>query len=174
MVGVSRLIEVCRLTSDDVFVDVGSGIGNVVAQVALESDVALVVGIEIRRSLATRGASLISRFSTRYARLKHVTIIPEDVCSVDATTEPWLRVSVLFCHNTLFVPHAQLRLEALCCALPKLRLVVLQQSFCHRHSTRCTKEFCMLFLRREEFSVPVTFKSSLNNFVVFERRGFAI
>ena len=169
--GTSVLIDACRLTSADVFVDVGAGIGNVVAQVALESNVRSCVGVEIRCDLAEQGKSLIKQFSTKYPRLHAVTMYAEDICAFQIHSPPdFYLATVLFCHNTLFQPEAQMVVERLCCVLPRLRVVVLQQPFCPRHRPSCLREFCTLFRQRQSpLTVSVTFTNSQSRLVVFER-----
>ena len=167
--GVSILIRACGLSREDTFVDVGSGIGNVVAQVALESLARSVIGVEVRDEMAARGDSLIKEHLHTQPRLKRIQIYKHDVRDIHAENEPWRDVTVLFCHNTLFEPHALLYLEQLCCELLALRLVVLQQPFCHRHSPRCVKAFCTMFRQQQILVVPVTFKVSQSQLVVYER-----
>ncbi len=48
--GVEQLLRVVPLSADDVFVDLGSGLGKVVLQVAMAARPALAMGIEIERS----------------------------------------------------------------------------------------------------------------------------
>jgi hypothetical protein len=169
--GTSTLMNACKLTTADVFVDVGAGVGNVVAQVALESNVRSCVGVEVRRDLAERGKTLIKHFSTKYPRLHAVEMHAEDICSYRINSPPLFRqATVLFCHNTLFQPEAQLVVERICCVLPRLRVVVLQQPFCPRHRPSCLREFCTLFRQRQSpLTVSVTFTKSQSRLVVFDR-----
>ncbi|ETO71045.1 hypothetical protein F444_12544, partial [Phytophthora nicotianae P1976] len=47
--------DVRPLDEEDVFLDVGAGVGNILAQVALTTDARLCVGIEFRRDLVSLG-----------------------------------------------------------------------------------------------------------------------
>jgi len=167
--GVSALLAACNATTSDVFVDVGSGIGNVVVQVALETAVSVCIGVEVRVSIARLGSELIRANANKYPRTNKVVICPQDICKVDITARLWQQATILFCHNTLFEGSTMVALEALCCKLPALRIVILQQPFCHRHSQRCTREFCTLFTRRDSIMASVHYTSSIRAFHVFDR-----
>jgi hypothetical protein len=166
--GTTALIEACNFVDGDVFLDVGAGIGNVVAQVALETNIRSCIGVEIRAMLSQQGYQLIGQFSKTYPRLRKVVMHAVDICTVD--TQLLRKTSVLFCHNTVFKPDAQLVVEQLCCRLPDLRVVILQQSFCSRHRPSCTREFCTLFRRRiSTLAVSVTFTKGLRSLAVYDR-----
>ncbi|OWY93703.1 LOW QUALITY PROTEIN: hypothetical protein PHMEG_00036805 [Phytophthora megakarya] len=66
MEAISKLIEVANFEDNDVFLDVGSGIGNVLVQVALQTRAARAIGIEIQSSLVTKAMELITDASTRF------------------------------------------------------------------------------------------------------------
>jgi hypothetical protein len=149
--GTTAMIEACALKPEDVFIDVGSGIGNVVAQVALQTNVLSVVGVEIREGLARQGEMLMAQYSERYPQLRKVSVYPQDICDIYiANMNVFQTVTVLFSHNTVFKPEALLVLESICCRLPQLRTVVLMQPFCTRHRPRCTREFCAVFNDRDD------------------------
>lgn len=167
--GVSILASACDLTERDVFVDVGSGIGNVVTQVALETAVRACIGVEVRVDIALLGRRLIESHANKYPNTRKVHIYPENICQVDITTKIWREASVLYSHNTLFDGRTLVSLEALCCKLHSLRIVILQEPFCHRHSPRCTKEFCLLFVRRHLVELPVSYHAADRNFTIYDR-----
>jgi Histone methylation protein DOT1 len=167
--GVSILVNACNLTERDVFVDVGSGIGNVVAQVAIETAVRVCIGVEVRVDTALLGRKLIEAHVNKYPNTRKVHIYPENICKVDITTKIWQQATVLYSHNTLFDGLTLVGLETLCCKLPSLRIVILQEPFCHRHSPRCTREFCLLFARRQLVEVPVSYHATNRKFVIYDR-----
>jgi hypothetical protein len=171
--GTTTVIEACALTSNDVFVDVGSGVGNVVAQVALETNVRTALGVEIRAELARQGRNLMEQNYDHYPQLSKVEIYPQDICAVDVENDyQFKKVTVLFCHNTVFKPEVHLMLEQICCRLPLLRTVILSVPFCARHRPSCLREFCTVFRVRESpIRVSVTFTHSLSNFFVYDRCG---
>jgi len=171
--GTTAVIEACALNSSDVFVDVGSGVGNVVAQVALETNVGTALGVEIRTELARQGSSLMEQNYNRYSQLRKVKIYPQDICAVDVENDyEFKKVTVLFCHNTVFKPEVLHVLEQICCRLPLLRTVILSVPFCARHRPSCLREFCTLFRARESrIKASVTFTHSLASFFVYDRWG---
>lgn len=48
---VSKIIDLLRMNEDDVFVDVGAGIGNVAVQVVLETNIKLSIAVEMRENV---------------------------------------------------------------------------------------------------------------------------
>jgi hypothetical protein len=168
--GVTMLVNECTLTEKDVFVDVGSGIGNVITQVALKTAVHKCIGVEIRVDTALLSRRLIEAHAYKYPNIRKVHIYPEDICKVDITTNMWQQATVLYSHNTLFDGLTLVGLEALCCKLRSLRIVILQEPFCHRHRPRCTREFCLLFVRRcQSVEAPVSYHASNRSFVIYDR-----
>lgn len=170
-VGVREILRASAFTSDDVFVDVGAGVGNVIAHVALDSEVNASVGIEVRPDVARTGEQLIKKHSVKYPRLAAVHMFVADVRALPLDKLPLMReCTVLFSHNTLFVPEALIALENLCCHLPRIRIVILQQPFCHRHRPTCTREFCTLFRARQSpLAVSVTFTTTMTSLTVYDR-----
>ena len=167
----SNLIKECEIGIFDVFADIGSGVGNVVAQVALETFAQTVIGVEIRSDLAGLGESLMKEQTSIYPALQKIKIYPKDICNVDIMNDNiFQRITVLYCHNTLFKPEVLHVLENICCRLPCLRTVVIQLAFCPRHRDGCLREFCLLFKRRSSlFSTNVTFKASPVQLQIYDR-----
>lgn len=62
--GVSKLLESLQMTNQDVFADLGSGLGKVVAQVFLQSPVSQAFGIEIMPELHQKAEAAASRLQT--------------------------------------------------------------------------------------------------------------
>jgi len=166
---VTKLIRICGITSSDMFVDIGSGVGNVVAQVALESSAYVAVGIEVRASLAKCSKRQLERFSSVFPRLRNVRIHAQDVVNADVNL--WHDTTIIYCHNTVFQPATQLFVEQLCCSIPRLKTVILQNPFCSRHRVGCAREFCTVFHHREDpLHLSVAFKSSAVPFHVYFKR----
>ncbi|KAJ0390965.1 hypothetical protein ATCC90586_010943 [Pythium insidiosum] len=174
--GTSLLIEACKLTPADVFVDVGSGIGNVVAQVAIEADVAASIGIEVRKDVAALGKSRMDAFIDLIPALGAVIIHDADIKEMRFEIEPWSSsASVLYCHNTLFSQPSQFAVERMCCNLPRLDVVVLQQPFCFRHRESCARDFCAMFKRDPlPLKVPVSYTGTMTSFHVYRRQVLSI
>jgi hypothetical protein len=171
ILGTAALIDACEFRDEDVFLDVGSGIGNVVVQVALESNVQACIGVEKRVELAERSKKLVHRFFSKYPHLERVHIHARDICAFNADDDALFeQTSVLFSHNTVFQGEALDAIEQLCCTLPGLRIVILQQPICPRHRPTCMREFCMMYRRREyALAIEVTFTSTARHFHVYDR-----
>lgn len=167
----SDLIKECGIGEFDVFADIGSGVGNVVAQVALETIASTVIGVEIRSDIARLGESLMKEQTSTYLALQKIKIYPQDICSIDVVNDKIFHgITVLYCHNTLFKPQVLHVLENICCRLPCLRTIVIQLAFCPRHRDGCLREFCLLFKKRPSLcSANVTFKASQVHLQIYDR-----
>lgn len=154
--GVTCLIDRCQLQHQDVFIDIGSGIGNVIAQVVLQSCVAQTIGIEIRTDVASLGSAAITNATHQYPRLAQAINQEGDVIELAKEWSFVICSTVLYANNFVFTPEANLALQHLCCVLPALRMIALVARVCPRHQTRCTKEFCMLWCEDAE---PLTVRT---------------
>ncbi|EEY59754.1 uncharacterized protein PITG_21040 [Phytophthora infestans T30-4] len=73
--GVTLLLAaVGPLGEADVFLDVGAGVGNVLAQVALTKKVRTCIGIEVRRDLVSLGRRCMQQLRKQYPRLSKVLL----------------------------------------------------------------------------------------------------
>jgi hypothetical protein len=173
MIGLTLLASRLEMTESDVFLDVGAGIGNVLAQLAFQSRANALVGIEMRESVVSRCNEIFSAFSKRHQELKKLTVIAGDIRD-DAVVggDSIKQCTILYSFNKVFHLTANVRLEYMCCCLPALRLVVVSGKFCPRHDRRrtCMNEFCMLWKLREEVDVQVTYSSKPVKFSIYDRR----
>lgn len=167
----TALVKVCSLERKDVFADIGSGVGNVVAQVALQSEVSASIGVEIRSNIAKLGERMIKEYVNQFRQLEKVQIYAEDVCSLDIQKDKWLgRITVLYCHNTLFTPESLICIEKMCCQLPLLRTIVIHLPLCSRHRTGCKRYFCSIFhKRRSVLKTNVSYTASDVAFQIYDR-----
>lgn len=168
-VGVTKVIELCSLSDVDVFLDVGSGIGNIVAQVALQTAVTSVIGVEIRHDVAALSQGMLRANASEYPQLLKARVIDSDVRDVETDPSGVLSTTVLFANNLLFTPPSSLALHGLCCVLPHLRLVILGDKVCPRHSSRCASTFCAMWTLRGTTGVPSEFKAALHDLYKYER-----
>ena len=173
MAGLTHLASRLGMTDSDVFLDVGAGIGNVLAQLALQSPARSLLGIEMRNAATMRGKDIITAFSEQHQELQHVSMIAGDIRD-DAILrrDDVSRCTVLYASNEVFHLSSQVRLESMCCSLPALRLVAVSEKFCPRHERRqnCTNEFCTLWKLREEVDAEVMYRSKPAKFSIYERR----
>lgn len=170
MSGVSELIRLCALTDGDVFADIGSGVGNIIAQVALQTDVKAVVGIEMRVQVAELGQQLMKDASQSSPQLKKVCVVAGDIRSLQYLEDDRTKhITVLFAHNNLFEGDAVRALHEMCCVLPDLRRVALTVKVCPRHRPWCFQEFCVKWKQTEDGKCAVTFKSALVPVYIYDR-----
>ncbi|POM79392.1 LOW QUALITY PROTEIN: Hypothetical protein PHPALM_2955, partial [Phytophthora palmivora] len=80
MHGVSILLSLLSpVKATDVFLDVGSGVGNVVAQVAIETPIGLCIGVEIQHELSLLSKAVIESANATQPRLAKVHIYTCDI-----------------------------------------------------------------------------------------------
>ncbi|EGZ19619.1 hypothetical protein PHYSODRAFT_490681, partial [Phytophthora sojae] len=179
MAGVSMLVEEATIQVNDVFLDAGSGVGNVLAQIALQTQAFRVVGIEIQRDLAARGMELIASKASRFPHLLKISVVAADIRNIAEgsdiviNADPDLKLAqpsslissatLLFCHDTVFEEDVVLAMRALCIKLPHLRLVVLTTRVCPRHRNTCRNSFCKRWKLLKTILVPMTYSSSLRD-----------
>ena len=171
IVGTTQLLEeIGGLNEDDVFLDVGSGIGNVVAQVALQTQVRKAIGIEIRRDLALLGEKRIKAKADKYAQLTKVEIWAADVCETDLHVIQ--SATILFSNSKLFEPRSHLALEKTVLELPHVRNVILGAPICPRHRESCCREFCMLWKLKKKIELHVTWTATPVELLYYTKRAF--
>lgn len=144
--GVTTMLKELKLTSEDVFLDIGSGTGSLLAQVMLQFPVNKAYGVEIRQSLAEKSREAIQAASYKYPRLEKVQVIAGDIKSLPIrTTVRFLEATIIFCNNMLFLPEDNVGLHGFICSfdgLGDLRAVLLTQPFCTRCTPGCEDRFC--------------------------------
>jgi len=171
-VGVSAMIGVMSIGRTDVFGDIGSGVGSVLAQVALQSHAARCIGIEIRRDIASQSRECIRRFQQEYPRLSRVSILSGDVKSMsDYIRVELQQCTVLFCNNMVFDPADNLAVQELFVSSTTARLVLVTERFCARcHGARCSNVFCHIWERQHTIKVAVSWAANPVDMYVFRRR----
>jgi hypothetical protein len=144
--GVTAILNALDLTRRDVFVDIGSGTGSVLAQVVLQSEVSRAIGLEIRPELAEKSRVAFDRAKDKYQRFPKVEVLTGDVKCLSPTIRArLLSASVIFSNNAAFEPQDNLDLQEFVCSFEitsELRVVMLSQRFCFRCHGTCNKKFC--------------------------------
>ena len=144
--GVTAILDALDLTTRDVFVDIGSGTGSVLAQVVLQSEVSRAIGLEIRAELAEKSRFAFDRAKDKYQRLHKVEILTGDIKYLSPTIRAHLcSASAIFSNNAAFEPQDNHDLQNFVCSfdiMTELRVVMLSQRFCFRCHNSCSKEFC--------------------------------
>eukprot|EP00644_Phytophthora_capsici_P005337 jgi/Phyca11/96254/e_gw1.1.1318.1 len=126
------------IQSRDVFLDIGSGVGNVVAQFALSTKVRACIGIEIRRVYA------------------------EDVNQIDLSlTYPFSSATIVLANNLRFEPSTTLHITNELLFLTDAWLVVFTSEVCPRHSSTCSNVFCTRWKLETVATLKVSWTATL-------------
>lgn len=145
-VGVTAILDKIALTPDDRFTDIGSGTGNILAQVVLQSPVQTAIGLEIRSDLAQKSRHALKTAQSKYPRLRSVEVLTGDVKDLLPETITRLHeASVLFSNNCVFRQDDSMALHDFICSynsLGNLRVVLLTKRFCPRCPSFCDDAFC--------------------------------
>jgi hypothetical protein len=170
LIGVTMMIrEFGVLQSSDGFVDIRSGIGNVVLQVALESEFTRCVGVEMRKDLVDLAESQIYPHKPVHRRLGKIEFIHADIARDSVESLAQLKGAThLFCSNKLFGAQALHALEELYW-LPNVRVVIVTERPCPRHTKRCTKSICRFWKLQTVLDVPMTYTSHFVPLYFFHR-----
>ena len=173
--GVSALIDaISPINANDVFVDLGSAIGNVVAQVSLETCVRRCIAVEVREYLHTRGMEITRANRHVYPQLNRIQWKCADITKLDFASDADLQqTTILFANNQVFDPRTNLKIETACAELPHLQWVLLISQFCgsRRHlRNSCGRDFCRLFECVQVIEASVSWCSNLSKYHVFRRR----
>ena len=163
-VGVSAILKQIDLTWTDTFLDVGSGLGTVLAQVVLQTPVREAIGLEIRDDLAQMSRSSISAWCSTFPRLHMVKVITGDVTTFT------MDVTVLFSNNILFQPNSNLELHKYICGASSLRTVLLSQRFCARCTPNCPDEFCNLWKEARIIDTKTCWKEEPIQIYMYKRK----
>ncbi|KAE8879547.1 hypothetical protein PF005_g10708 [Phytophthora fragariae] len=97
------------LTERDIFLDMGAGIGNVLAQVALATKVSKCIGVEVRGELFSLGTERMLRNVDMYPLLRKVFLKSADVRDLLLSAQPpTCDATIIFANNFLFEETAKI------------------------------------------------------------------
>ncbi|KAF1785578.1 histone H3-K79 methyltransferase [Phytophthora cactorum] len=104
------------ITANDIFLDVGCGIGNIVAQFALQTPVRS--GVQLRSDLWHLGCQLISRFSKVKPLLKKGILLQGDAKDGGLSLRPpFCDATIVYLNSFLFIDDVKALLLRELCAL---------------------------------------------------------
>lgn len=168
----SILLEIPDLSVMDSFADIGSGIGNILAQVALETPVRMCFGIECRPELVNIARRAFKAALKETPTLAKVNMTCEDIRAPRWHTEANLRAcTVLYSNNLVFRPDANLQLEAFVTSENRLRYVVVFKKFCCRHRDGCQRLFCTLWQLQSIVRVTAHWCSGHVDAFIYKRKN---
>jgi hypothetical protein len=156
--GLSAVLEaIPPMGATDTFLDIGSGIGNIVAQVALESRVGSCIGVEFQHNLAKISENIVQIARLKYPQMAPVTILQDDVRKL--CTHSYVAVqdcTVLFSNNLVFEASSNEAVHAISVSTPSLQHVILMQRLCSRHRQDCRNAFCSIWKAERAIDVTVS------------------
>jgi len=169
--GVTMLVKMVEnISIHDIFLDVGSGIGNVIAQIALQTPVGFTYGVEIRKDVVSLSKRLMAKQMVKYPALSKVWQIDQDICRLSEAVIAKLRkVTILYSSNQLFEEDAKLRLRNLIAKMVNLRVLVVALKFCSRHRESCDNYICRNFVLQSKVDVPVCWTSNKKALFVYKK-----
>ncbi|KAG3030339.1 hypothetical protein PC120_g3831 [Phytophthora cactorum] len=108
--GLATMIAVkVPLDENDVFRDVGAGIGNVLAQVALTTKVSTCLGVEMRRDLCSLSVRHMRHHADAYPLHRNVVMASADVRDVSLSSQaPISKATIILANYFLFEKAAKL------------------------------------------------------------------
>ncbi|POM76085.1 Histone methylation protein DOT1 [Phytophthora palmivora] len=154
--GISAMLEALGTLSDrDVFLDVGAGISNVLAQVALTTKVSKCIGVE--------------RSSDTYPLLRKVFLKAADVRDLVLSKQPpTCEATIVFANYFLFEETAKLVVATELSGMLTAGVIAATSLFCPRHSARCSQPFCERWKLDQTVMVACSWKSELTPFYVYK------
>ena len=169
-IGVTSMLARLKLVDADVFGDIGSGTGSVLAQVALQSLAQKCIGLEIRSTLAAKSGVVMTEWSELFPRLSRVTVLTGDIRDEIMSTSELAKCTAILCNNLVFEPSANLGVQGFLCSSALVHSVILTERFCTRCHPTCKKEFCILWMLSETIPVPTCWAKKIDLFVYRRRR----
>ncbi|KAG7382645.1 hypothetical protein PHYPSEUDO_004676 [Phytophthora pseudosyringae] len=132
-----------NVQQDDVFLDIGAGLGNVAAQFAIQTNARQCLGIEKRPELVSRGVLCLRTHAVRVLLLHKVILHQGNVLDMPlSSTPPFQGESMVFLNDFLFDETAKLVVQQELCLMPRARLIISTSRYCPRHRGSCRRSFC--------------------------------
>ena len=146
----------------DVFLDVGSGLGNIVCQVLLQTEAQKAIGVEKQRAVLELGQSIVVRWQQNHQRLKNAEFHQDDVrLYAQDLPEYALDATIIYSNNVRFHANANHALFQLASSLPKARLLITAVATCPRHRAKCQNPLCATWKRTDIVQTAVSWMNSL-------------
>ncbi|KAG7379820.1 hypothetical protein PHYPSEUDO_008088 [Phytophthora pseudosyringae] len=169
---VSSIIKVVgQVERDDIFLDVGAGLGNVVTQFALQSNARQCLAIEKRRNVAQRGSECIRSHASRLLLLHKAQLIHGDVLDTPlSSSSPFQDASIIFLNDFLFEKAAKIVVVEELSRMRRARMIVSTSRYCPRHRHSCRRIFCMEWQLTKTFYGRASWKSAPLPIFTYSRR----
>ncbi|GMF53747.1 unnamed protein product [Phytophthora fragariaefolia] len=170
--GISSLLrELAGLCETDVFLDIGSGVGYVVVQVVLATNVAKAVGVEVRQDLNDLGMKMIAKSVNSKRLLERSQLVCQDIMDMRISVmPPYADATVVFWNKLLFEPRVIEFVKEELSGMFLLRQLVSSMNFCARHRDLCHNAFCQAFQLEKVLYVPCSRKADILQVCVYESK----
>ncbi|ETO68388.1 hypothetical protein F444_14760 [Phytophthora nicotianae P1976] len=157
---ITSILQLGTIGTEDVFLDIGSGVGNVVTQFALSTAVHASIGVEIRRDLVDRCNGILGDHAALWPRLQNVEIYAADVKEIDLSiTSPYTSAMIVLANNLRFDPSATNHIGDELSKMPAVWVAAFTSEVCPRHNSICTKPFCDRWKLHTSIQVNVSWTS---------------
>lgn len=139
----SVIIMIGDVDQDDIFLDIGGGLGNVAAQFATQTNARQYVGIEKRPELVRRGGLCLRSRANQFLLLHKVILCHGDVLETPlSSATPFQDASIIFLNDFLFDETAKVSVSQQLFLMLRARVIVSTSCYCPRHRTSCRSSFC--------------------------------
>ncbi|GMF38431.1 unnamed protein product [Phytophthora fragariaefolia] len=130
--GISSLLDEIGSTDEhDLFLNIGAGVGNVVAHVALGTSVSKAIGIELRQDICCAGMKMMMNSSHAGLFWRRTEMICENVAEVSIScTPPFALVAIVYWNNGLFKHSVIEYVKDQLCGMTMIRILVSSLNFC--------------------------------------------
>ncbi|KAF1783515.1 histone H3-K79 methyltransferase [Phytophthora cactorum] len=173
--GVSALIAAIQhvgvIQPADVFMDIGSGVGNVIVQFALMTPVRACVEIEIRDQFVDRCHDVFGENVATWPDLQKVEVYAVDANQVELSMiYPFSSSTIVFANNLRFEPATTNHITSEFLFLTDAWLIAVTSEICPRHNSMCTQEFCSRWMVHSFVDVPVSWTSNTVTVYLYTER----
>ncbi|OWY90255.1 Histone methylation protein, partial [Phytophthora megakarya] len=153
-----EILPLCVAAVIDAF-DVGAGIVNVLAQVALTTHARACIGVEIREDLCGVGDRCFQCHTSQYPQLVNVNLRCMDIRDAAMSSQlPTRDATAIFANTFLFEESAKLVIARELRAMAKARAVASTSSFIPRHHASCSQPFCQTWKLKRYVMVSCNWK----------------
>ncbi|KAG1696263.1 hypothetical protein DVH05_009170 [Phytophthora capsici] len=120
---VSSVIQMIGpVNENDIFLDVGAGLGNIAAQFAIQTNANQCLGIEKRAEVARAGLKCVRSNATQLQNLRKVRVLIGDVLDTPLSSfPPFEAASIIYLNDFLFSEPAKLAVREELCHMSKAR-----------------------------------------------------
>ncbi|KAG1705752.1 hypothetical protein DVH05_003503 [Phytophthora capsici] len=156
--GVDSLIDSIGYIDDqDIFLDVGCGLGNVLVQFALQTLVSKCYGIEVREEVLFHGLQLMDETPSLRDYCGKVSMVCAEASTIQLAFErPYSQATIILANHRLFEAHVKSHVEEQLGLHDSARVLILGEEVCPRHHASCRSTFCARWHSWKVISVPVS------------------